>query len=166
MYVLFNYIKCYLIYQMPLFEWSPRATEEEPLHVVLQTLTEEDNVGSGQGQPYGQQVLIHQCHLELHKMFGFRHWDKVLCNQIIYWSIFVNLNVTWQKIRFYQVILPAKNPVVDVQSAELLFVDAHQVISLSFDQPLLHVVPREGGQVIIAYMEGLQINGHFSHFEL
>ena len=53
---------------------------------------------------------------------------------------------------------------VDVQSAELLFVDAHQVISLSFDQPLLYVVPREGGQVVVAYVKGLQINRHFSYF--
>ena len=56
----------------------------------------------------------------------------------------------------HHVVLPSKNSVVDVESAELLLVDAHQVIDLGFDQPLLDVVPRQRGQVTVADVQGLK----------
>ena len=45
---------------------------------------------------------------------------------------------------------------VDIESRELLLVDAHQVIDLSFDQPLLDVVPRQRSQVSVADVQSLE----------
>ena len=45
----------------------------------------------------------------------------------------LKLNFDCLKSVTYHVILPTKNPVVDVQPAKLLLVDAHQVISLKIE---------------------------------
>ena len=54
-----------ILLQVPLVEGRPGAFKEEPLHVVLEPLAEEDHfAGSpGQDQADGQKVLVDECHL-------------------------------------------------------------------------------------------------------
>ena len=45
---------------------------------------------------------------------------------------------------------------VNVEPAELLLVNAHEMINLRFDESLLNVVPREGSKVVVADVQRLK----------
>ena len=49
----------------------------------------------------------------------------------------------------HHVVLEAQDAVVDVQLRQLLLVDAHLLLPLQADEPVLHLLPREVAQLVL-----------------